>query len=262
MLSQTHTRRRWGTKWIGLGAGKGGNGQAWFNNIKIPFGASIRVTIQTNNGQSYGGFYMIVRGGLNMPLVIGDNTLPPTARLQLHRFEGHMEPLDVLDIVNVPKGHQGQFFLSALSVNNSGVGGLNFLEGCYHMYDPVDAPFPGVLLATGTEDFFDSGWYFNAGEFAFPVAGFTHLKQEKNLTEWSAYRFHEMDPIRFSDGLRLTWRCGDLTGPEPNGGNKCFHQAGGTPGGVPVGTPTCDHVISYGWVYTWPTQVQKAAEDL
>ena len=180
---------------------------------------------------------MIVRGGLDMPLVIGDNTLPATARLQLHRFEGHMEPLDILDIVNVPKGYQGQFFLSALSVNNSGVGGkwlcthraafihvafpppyplahtctqpcglldvlavstsdasmqssvfmltcgrirlffnsilmtihdlmytfnryslhvcvrlvgLNFLEGCYHMYDPADAPFPGVLLSTGT----------------------------------------------------------------------------------------------------------------
>jgi hypothetical protein len=40
----------------------------------------------------------------------------------------------VLDIVSVPKGNTGQFFMSALSVNNSGTGGLNFLEGCYHMY--------------------------------------------------------------------------------------------------------------------------------
>lgn len=127
---------------------------------------------------------MIVRGGLDIPLVIGDSTLPSNARLSLQKFEGHMEPLDILDIVSIPKGHEGQFFLSALSVNNSGIGGLNFLEGCYHMYDPPDAPFPGTLLATGTEDFFDSGWYFNAGEFAFPVSGFTHLKAEKNVTEW------------------------------------------------------------------------------
>jgi hypothetical protein len=28
------------------------------------------------------------------------------------------------------------------------------------------ADFPGTLLSTGTEDYFDSGWYFNAGAAA------------------------------------------------------------------------------------------------
>lgn len=49
-----------------------------------------------------------------------------------------------------------------------------------------------------SQDYFDSGWYFNAGEFRLPVSGMTHLvNQDKNVTEWSAYRFHEMDPLRF-----------------------------------------------------------------
>jgi len=26
-------------------------------------------------------------------------------------------------------------------------------------YDPVDAPWPGTVISTGTEDYFDSGWY-------------------------------------------------------------------------------------------------------
>jgi hypothetical protein len=43
-----------------------------------------------------------------------------------------------------------------------------------------------------------------------------HLKTQKNLTEWSAYRFHEMDPLRFEDGLKFQWRCGDLSAPSPN----------------------------------------------
>jgi len=38
----------WGTKWFGLGAGNGGNGQAWFNNFKIPFTSSIQITVQVN----------------------------------------------------------------------------------------------------------------------------------------------------------------------------------------------------------------------
>ena len=234
----------WGTKWAGLGAGKGG-GQAWFNNYKIPFGSSIRVTVQ-HRSASFGGFYVIVRGGLNLPLSIGETLLPQTARLKLQVFEGGLQPLEFLDVVKVPKGYSGQFFLSGLAVSNEGVGGLNFLEGCYHMYDPVDQKWPGTVLSTGTEDYFDSGWYFNAGEFRFPVSGFTHLAKNTSRTEWSAYRFHDMDPLRFSNGFRLQWRCGDMD--DNATGLKCFTVSGGKT----VGTPTCSNVVSYGWVYVWP----------
>lgn len=131
--------------------------------------------------------------------------------------------------------------------------------------------------------------YFNAGEFRFPVSGFTHGVNEKTVTEcvffdiflslcrgvrlyraapaqsislpsslfrdalWlpgSAYRYHEMDPLRFTDGVRMAWRCGDIGAAAPNGGHKCFAEtlAGG---GHKAGNPTCDHVISYAWVYVW-----------
>jgi len=236
----------WGTKWFGLGAGNGINGQAWFNNFKIPFTSSIRVTVQATVKAS-GGFYIIVRGGLNLPLVIGDVTLPKNAKLQLQTFDGPMKPLQVLDVASVPKGYSGQLFMTTIAVNNGGTGGLNFLEGCFHMFDPADAAFPGTVLSTGTEDYYDSGWYFNAGTFHMPVSGLTHIKVEKNLTEWSAYRFHEMDPVRFRNGLRFTWRCGDLISPDPTVG-KCYTESGGTI----VGKPTCDRVISYAWVYVWP----------
>lgn len=118
----------WGTRWAGLGAGNG-MGQAWYNNFKVPFQSSIRVSIQSTDGATHGGFYMIVRGGLGLPLKIGNNELPPTARLQLQKFEGPMEPLEWLNVVSVPKGSSGQIFMTALAVNNSGIGGYNFLEG-------------------------------------------------------------------------------------------------------------------------------------
>ena len=126
------------------------------------------------------------------------------------------------------------------------------LEGCYHWYDPPDVPFPGsALLSTGTEDFFDSGWYFNAGRFEMPSSGFTHLRATENVTEWSAYRVHEMDPLRFADGVRFTWRCGDMypasAGGKHPGVGKCYTESGGKV----VGEPICRHVVSYAWVYTW-----------
>jgi len=32
------------------------------------------------------------------------------------------------------------------------------------------------------QDYFDSGWYFDAGVFHMPVSGFTHLLKSKNAT--------------------------------------------------------------------------------
>jgi hypothetical protein len=39
------------TKWFGHGAHS-----AWFNNFKIPFGSSIRVTVQSTDGTQHGGY--------------------------------------------------------------------------------------------------------------------------------------------------------------------------------------------------------------
>ena len=81
-----------------------------------------------------------------------------------------------------------------------------------------------------------------------PVSGFTHLRNDANATEWSAYRIHEMDPLRFADGVRFTWRCGDMDSPKAGVG-KCYTESGGEV----VGKPVCKRVVSYAWVYTWPT---------
>jgi hypothetical protein len=241
----------WGTKWAGLGAGKS-EGQAWFLNFKIPFGETIRITAQ-HLEKTLSGFYFIARGMMTTkPLdVFPGFSLPITARLHLQKFDGAMKPLEVLDIVNVPQGYAGAHFMSTLAVENDGTGGLNFLEGCYHMFDPQTADFPGTLLSTGTEDYFDSGWYFNAGQFEFPVSGFTHLLSNKTRTEWSGYRYHEMDPLIFSDGFRLTWRCGDNVNPHT--ALKCFTGDEG----LTVGKPTCDNVKSYAWYYSWPSNEEN-----
>ena len=47
--------------------------------------------------------------------------------------------------------------------------------------------FRSPFYSSSPEDYFDSAWYFDAGEFYFPVSGFTHLNMTDGIT-WSAYR--------------------------------------------------------------------------
>lgn len=226
----------WGTKWMGKGAKDG----AWFHNFRIPFQRTIRITAQRPSG-TVGGFYCIVRGAPNLPLQVGGLPIPSTARMVQTRISKTYQPLDWVNVADIPSG-KGVHFMITLSVAS---GTMNFLEGCLHAYTPYNQSFPGTTLSTGTEDYFDSAWYFNAGEFHFPVSGFTHLNTSDHRVTWSAYRFHEMDPLPFEDGFRLVWRNGDMD--DPVSGHKCFTESGGRI----VGNPTVSDVVAYGWTYVW-----------
>ena len=76
-----------------------------------------------------------------------------------------------------------------------------------------------------------------------------------------------MDPLRFSDGVRVTWRCGEPQSPDsaPDGGNKCYNEPCSTcplapcPQWCTTGPELCEWVQSYGWVYVWPA-AQGAGE--
>lgn len=220
----------WGTKWMGKGAKSTG----WFHNFQIPF-KSVRVTYQ---GDASGGtIWMIIRGSENLPLKIGSLDLPSTARMQLQAKTTTLDVLEFYDLAHVPSG-PGLLFMSAMAVKS---GNYNFMEGCFHLYSPPTVAWPGLLMSTGMEDYYDSAFYFNGGVFRAPVSGSTHMA----AGEWSGYRFHEMDPIVFSDGVRLQWRNGDVT--DTATGLKCTLETGGKV----VGHPTASNVTSYAWVYTW-----------
>ena len=69
--------------------------------------------------------------------------------------------------------------------------------------------------------------------------------------ELSAYRFHEEDPIAFTDGVKFQWRIGDIINAKTHPMSpKCFIEKLG-PGDKVVGAPAPTTVTSYAWVYTW-----------
>lgn len=227
----------WGTKWMGKGAKSTG----WFHNFRIPF-SSIRITYQLSpDSPKDGEIWTIVRGteGMSNGFKIGDVLLPPSSRLKLFETNKKLDPLEFIDLVDVQGA--GMLFMSTMQVQSQK--NFNFMEGCFHYYDHGYTDFPGMILSTGMEDYYDSAFYFNGGGFHAPVAGSTHKTQVGNTTQWSGYRFHEMDPIVFTNGMRFQWRNGDVT--DAATGRKCTLDRGG----ILVGDPQASTVKALAWVY-------------
>jgi len=168
------------------------------------------------------------------------------------------------------------------------------VEGCWHLYTTAAeraasgagaAYKPGILLGTGFEDFFNSGWGFSVAPFWMrdldvddnarpwdehscnatagvcrrnglyfqtPASGLLHWSSDRTTDRLSAYRFFDQEVVGFSDGGSLEWRVGD----EAPKGTK-----NGTTGEFPIGTCqsaadlakgcTGATVHSYAWVYRW-----------
>ncbi len=213
----------WGTARIG----KTGHPSGIYNTYSIPFGKSIRVTALLADGvKDRQVFWWIIRGVEGLPIEVGGVRLPDKARLHLYRLENYTaKPLEEFDLCNTSKaGALYQVTIAAKSQGN-----LNFLEACMRAY--LDGSHKPQLLSSGLEDYFLGTYYFNRGMYHTPVAGLTHLNADDN--SFSAYRFHDDDPIFFRKGLRLTCRCGEQVD------------------GRPCGDPKPTTYTTYTWVYEW-----------
>jgi hypothetical protein len=206
--------------------GKTGSPSGIYNTYRIPFGKSVRITAQRAPGYDDNPeFWWIVRGVTNLPVEIGGVRLPDNARLRLYRRENYTaKRLEEFDLCNSPRA--GALYEVAISAKSST---FNYIEGMMRAYFG-DAKEP-MLLSSGLEDYFLGTYTFNCGRFYTPVSGLTHIDPADN--SFSAYRFHDDDPIFFQHGLRLTCRCGEETD------------------GHIYGDPQDTTYTSYVWVYEW-----------
>jgi len=227
----------WGSRWMGsLGR------NAYHLTFRVPFMRSLRITFQAG---AAGGcaVWLQARGseGLALDHMIPGVTLPPTARLVLQARElVAYRALDYMTIADVPRGTSGAVFLSTVWWTSLSP---NTIEGCWRAFTPRDAAFPGLQLSTGWEDYYAASWGFAAGPFTTSLAGNTFYTSPGNL-QVSAYRFHDLDPLFFSDGLKLVMRNGETVDGD---GIKCRLETGGKPHGSPSNTT----LSSYAWLYTW-----------
>merc|ERR1712072_782449 len=105
---------------------------------------------------------------------------------------------------------------------------FEFLEGCLRATPGASGPSSAepYLLSSGTEDYFLGTFYFDKGQYMFPLAGVTALcpqpadgaprppsigcSPESGINRFSAYRLHATsDPLLFEGGLAATWRNGE-----------------------------------------------------
>lgn len=214
----------WGVERIG----KTGQPSGIYNTYRIPFGKSVRVTAQRPKDETGDPpFWCIIRGAENLPLEIGGVRLPENARLRLYKIENHLaKPLEEFAMCDTAKS--GMLYMVSIAAKSTN---FCFLESCVRAY--VGGASKPMLLSSGLEDYFLGTYYFNRGQYYTPVAGLTHFVRN---AEFSAYRFHEADPVFFDKGLRLTLRDGEefdgkVFGPKPG--------------------PKDTEFTTYVWVYEW-----------
>lgn len=215
----------WGTERLG----KTGQPSGLYNTYRIPFGKSIRITGQLGSRIAKPQtFWWIFRGIENLPVYLGHIRLPTNARLRLQvHNDVALAPLQMVDIAR-SSGH-GALYQVTLAVASQD---LDFLEAMMRAY--IDGASEPLLLSSGTEDYFLGTYYFNRGLYHFPLAGLTHkVKAGHGISHFSAYRFHEEDPVMFQKGFRLAWRNGEE------------HD------GKPYAPPHKSQVTSYVWLYEW-----------
>ena len=208
--------------------GKTGHPSGIYNTYRIPFGKSVRVTAELHESvEESPNFWWIIRGTENLPVEVAGVRLPAEARLKLYTLEGYVaSPLEEFSICKSEQA--GVLYQTTIAADSTN---LNYLEACVRAY--IDWAKEPLLLSSGLEDYFLGTYYFNRGTYTTPTAGLTHIDPKAGT--FSAYRFHDEDPVFFSKGFRLALRCGEKLGDHV------------------YGNPQDTTYTTYVWVYEWPT---------
>lgn len=168
-----------------MGVSSGG----FYCYLPMPFRKRARIVALNGTRDVVDAFYFnaSVESGIDLPVPLATfharwNRDPRTTSLRPHT---------ILEAVGA--GH-----LVGISMNAEGYDdSYGFLEGDESFW--VDGAFRGQ--GTGTEDYFNGGWYFQDGAFAAPYHGVVFMDPGRGRV--AAYRWHLLDPVRFRDSIRV-----------------------------------------------------------
>jgi hypothetical protein len=156
----------------------------WYIYFPIPFYKSIELRVVAT-GACVGTVAVYANGhedasGQGLTLASGF-ALPLGARLALQKLEGvTFPPLAFVPLANVSAGYAAVLHAVALATSSAPPGN-NYVEGCFRIYRTAGEGFPGQVVGTGHEDFFNSGYRFSADagpvafQFQHAAAGLTHF---------------------------------------------------------------------------------------
>ena len=175
-----------------------------FNSyFEMPFRQHARITLENLSQDEVRGFYYQI-----------DYTLTdvPADRAYFHAQWRRSNPLPYQTDHTLLEGvrGRGQYVGTYLAwgVNNNGWWG----EGELKFFLDGDERWP-TICTTGTEDYFGGAWNFEhpRGEYGVHCSPYTGVPQVikpdglyQAQQRFGLYRWHIMDPIRFTDNLRVT----------------------------------------------------------
>jgi hypothetical protein len=170
---------------VPMGVSSGG----FYSYLPMPFRTHARIVVHNGTGRPVDAFYYQI----DLERVRRLPRQVQTLHALWHRDPRTEAPAPhrVLDAHG--RGTFVGLSLNAESYDNT----LGFLEGDETWV--VDGTFRGQ--GTGTEDYFNSGWYFDQGSYAAPFHGLV-VKDERR-GRIAAYRWHLPDPVAFRESLRV-----------------------------------------------------------
>lgn len=168
-----------------MGVSSGG----FYSYLPMPFQQHARIVAENGTGQVLDAFYF----NANVEVEVELPRPLATFHATWHRDPRASGPGPHRILEARGAGHLVGISLNAESYDGS----YGFLEGD-EIYT-VEGEFRGQ--GTGTEDYFNGGWYFQDGPFAAPYHGVILMDPERGRV--AAYRWHLPDPVRFRDSIRI-----------------------------------------------------------
>jgi hypothetical protein len=157
--------------------------------LPMPFRRHAHIVVDNGTGQRIDAFYY------NVDLVTGVR-LPRDVEL-FHAW-WHRDPRTTEKTPHLILDARGRGYFVGTSLNvQSAAKNLSFLEG--DEIFTVDGQRRG--MGTGTEDYFNSGWYFDEGPYSAPYHGL--IVKDDTLGRVAAYRWHLADRVPFYRSFRF-----------------------------------------------------------
>ena len=176
-----------------MGMSSGG----YYCYFPMPFAKSARIEVENQSDKNIFAFYY------NITYHLFDSMPKDTA--YFHAAWRHEKTRRGENYLILDAEGQGHFVGCSMSMQGRRPFSFWFLEGDEMIY--VDGEgHPPAIHGTGTEDYFNGGWYFNKGTFSAPFHGL--VIKDPVRSRICAYRFHVEDPIPFQESIRVTMEHG------------------------------------------------------
>lgn len=171
----------------------------WYCYFPMPYWESAAIRLINYGTQDIPPIEFIIAHSTNSY----DRSLSGYFHASYNELEFQPDGLDFVALNTKGRGHVVGLSMYMMSTNAGGYANTGYLEGDERIYtDGNQAP---AVHGTGTEDYFNAGWYFNWGLFNLPYHGHPwrdHFNTDRpNHTQ--AYRFHLSDIIPFSESIQF-----------------------------------------------------------